>query len=436
MPEPGSPSLTVDAVVHDAEGRIALVRRARPPFQDRWALPGGFVEIGETVEAACARETLEETGLVVEVGRLVGVFSRPGRDPRGHTVSVAFACSLLSGTIRGGDDAAEARWFSPEDLRGLPLAFDHSSILESAQELATAPVAPRTAEFPVYPLVLLDHPRWTGVRVAAEFALPTGSFKDRGAAAVVAGARLTGASRVVLDSSGNAGLAVAAAAARARIACTVHMARGAAPEKIRLIRAAGARVEIHATRAEAARACLDDPVAYDAGHVRNPLFRKGVASAAAAWNRIGSLPRELYLPVGNGVLLLGLADGFADLRDRTGGGPSPRMIAVQAENCAPIAAVGNPGCGRTIADGCAVADPPLAVEVREAIRRSGGEAVAISEPDIAAAWREAWRDGFPIEATSALAFAAARRGKGPSPGSSIVATGSGLKCPPDSESPA
>jgi 8-oxo-dGTP diphosphatase len=129
MTEAPHPRLTVDAFVRDMAGRILLVRRGRPPFEGSWALPGGFVETGETTEAACARETLEETGLIVEIGVLLGVFSKPDRDPRGHTVSVVYRCAPVAGEVRGGDDAAEARWFTPEEISTLALAFDHANIV-------------------------------------------------------------------------------------------------------------------------------------------------------------------------------------------------------------------------------------------------------------------------------------------------------------------
>jgi 8-oxo-dGTP diphosphatase len=92
------PRLTVDAWIRDARGRVLLVRRGRPPFEGRWGLPGGFCEWKETTEDCCARETLEETGLTVTVGRLLGVYSRPDRDPRGHNVTVLYAARSRKGT--------------------------------------------------------------------------------------------------------------------------------------------------------------------------------------------------------------------------------------------------------------------------------------------------------------------------------------------------
>lgn len=140
MPAPVTPRLTADAVIVDPERGVVLIRRGHPPFEGRWALPGGFVEIGETCEAACVREAREETGLEVEPVELLGVYSAPGRDPRGHTVSAVYLCRVTGGTVAGGDDAAEARWFA--DLAGIELAFDHAAILADAGVLLSARCSP------------------------------------------------------------------------------------------------------------------------------------------------------------------------------------------------------------------------------------------------------------------------------------------------------
>ena len=129
------PRLTVDSLTRDGAGRLLLVRRGRPPFEGFWALPGGFVECGETVEDACVRETREETGVAVDIVSLCGVYSRPDRDPRGHTVSVVFLCRPLAGEPTGADDAAEARWFRPEELGTLEFAFDHAEIVAAHARL-------------------------------------------------------------------------------------------------------------------------------------------------------------------------------------------------------------------------------------------------------------------------------------------------------------
>lgn len=125
-----SPSVTVDCVVFDDSDRLLLIRRKHPPFAGQFALPGGFVDYGETTEAAARRELLEETGLVARDLRLVGVYSDPARDPRGHTIGIAYLTTIEGGAPVAGDDAAEAEFCS--DWRELDLAFDHNEIVRDA----------------------------------------------------------------------------------------------------------------------------------------------------------------------------------------------------------------------------------------------------------------------------------------------------------------
>ena len=133
MPAPKTPLLATDCVVFDGQGRVLLIRRGHPPFEGEYALPGGFVEIGETVEAACRRELKEETGIDVRDLKLVGVYSDPKRDPRGHTCSVAYLAKVDSAERSAGDDAAAAGWVA--DWRSEKLAFDHADILADAATL-------------------------------------------------------------------------------------------------------------------------------------------------------------------------------------------------------------------------------------------------------------------------------------------------------------
>jgi 8-oxo-dGTP diphosphatase len=129
MPPPAGPSPTVDVVIALPGDRVVLVRRKHPP--PGWAMPGGFVEVGETLEAAAVREAREETGLEVRLEELLYVYSDPRRDPRRHTLAAVFL-GRAAGEPRGGDDAAEARAFSWATLPS-PLAFDHAEILADAR---------------------------------------------------------------------------------------------------------------------------------------------------------------------------------------------------------------------------------------------------------------------------------------------------------------
>lgn len=123
-----NPLPTVDVVIHDPARGVVLVERANPPHG--WALPGGFVDLGESAPAAAVREAREETGLDVTLTGLLGVYSDPGRDPRGQTLSVVYTAQAADLTrLRAGDDAARAR-FWPLDGLPTPLAFDHGRILE------------------------------------------------------------------------------------------------------------------------------------------------------------------------------------------------------------------------------------------------------------------------------------------------------------------
>ncbi len=132
MAGPETPKLMVDVVIPSEDGKVVLIRRGSEPFEGEWALPGGFVEVGETVEEAAVREAAEETGLAVEVARLVGVYSDPERDPRGHNVSVAFLVRVLSGELAAATDASEAALLDPSSVE---LAFDHRKILDDALAL-------------------------------------------------------------------------------------------------------------------------------------------------------------------------------------------------------------------------------------------------------------------------------------------------------------
>ncbi|WP_038051670.1 NUDIX hydrolase [Thioalkalivibrio sp. ALJ1] len=125
---PVTPLLAVDLVIHHPAhpGQVLVIERRNPPHG--WALPGGFVDVGETTEHAAVREAYEETGLEVELGALLGVYSDPERDPRGHTVSAVYVAKGR-GQAQAADDAVDCAWLAPDDP-GQSLAFDHRRILD------------------------------------------------------------------------------------------------------------------------------------------------------------------------------------------------------------------------------------------------------------------------------------------------------------------
>ncbi len=130
------PAITVDTVVFKNSGNepsVLLIERKNPPYQGKWALPGGFVDMDETLEEAVSRELLEETGITGVDLKQMHAFSTVERDPRGRTISVVFWGVVSDNeTARAGDDAADARWFS---INNLPdLAFDHKEIVAMALE--------------------------------------------------------------------------------------------------------------------------------------------------------------------------------------------------------------------------------------------------------------------------------------------------------------
>ena len=132
MTERSHPAVTVDGLVL-VDRRLIAIRRRNEPFRGMPALPGGFVELGETTVDAVVREVREETGLETKVLRLVGVFSDPGRDPRGHTVTIAYALEMIGGQLKAGSDASAIILVDPDEPP--QMAFDHNEIVRKWRAL-------------------------------------------------------------------------------------------------------------------------------------------------------------------------------------------------------------------------------------------------------------------------------------------------------------
>ena len=239
---------------------------------------------------------------------------------------------------------------------------------------------------------------------------PTGSFKDRGAKRLIGELSYLGIERVVIDSSGNAGAAVAAYAAAAGIACRVYVPDDISQERVKQITAYGADVvRVPNGRMNAgsvARAELGSD--YYASHVYNPLFADGVGGMAhEIYEQLGgAVPEYIFVPVGNGSLLLGLYHGFAKL------GRLPHFVAVQSTKCAPVVEAFHylPETPRknTIAESIRVSAPPRLDELCTVLQRSRGDAIAVEDSEILKAAKQLNRRGLYAELTAAAALAGAR----------------------------
>ncbi|MEM8619117.1 MAG: threonine synthase [Actinomycetota bacterium] len=269
-----------------------------------------------------------------------------------------------------------------------------------------------------------------------EFANPTLSFKDRGAAVVVAHAVECGAERLVCDSSGNAGTAVAAYSARAGLPCAVYVPATTSEGKTRQAEAHGARVvRVDGDRTAAAQAAVEAVSRGDgfyASHVWEPSFLAGTKTFAfEVWEQLGRrAPERLVLPVGNGTLVLGAWLGFEELRLAGLVDEVPPITAVQAAGCAPIVAHAT---GRhfdpapTVAEGIAIAAPPRLAEIVDVVASTGGEFVTVGDGEILAAQRVLAEAGWYVEPTGAVAVATARQRRDHGGATVVPLCGAGLK---------
>jgi threonine synthase len=249
--------------------------------------------------------------------------------------------------------------------------------------------------------------------------MPTLSFKDRGAAVLIAKAKELGVPRVIADSSGNAGTAIAAYAARAGIACDVYVPASASAKKLKQIAAHGGSVHaIPGSRedtAAAAVAAVEQEGIFYASHVYNPFFFQGTKTYAfEIWERLGgSIPAVLVLPVGNGTLVLGAYYGFQDLLRAGLIKQMPRILAVQAEGCAPLAQAFQQGQdvaspvinAGTEAEGIAIAAPARSRQILATVRDTQGAIITVSDAAITSASAALAQRGFYVEPTAAAPYA-------------------------------
>ncbi|KZX13751.1 NUDIX domain-containing protein [Methanobrevibacter oralis] len=124
------PSLTTDIFIFDNNFNFILIKRKNDPFKNYWALPGGFVDYGECVEDAAIREAKEETSIDVKLENLINIYSKPDRDPRGHTISIVYSAKGNLEDRKANDDACDIGIFNKDELSKVNIAFDHEKIIK------------------------------------------------------------------------------------------------------------------------------------------------------------------------------------------------------------------------------------------------------------------------------------------------------------------
>jgi len=257
--------------------------------------------------------------------------------------------------------------------------------------------------------------------IKVDYLFPTGSYKDRGATVLISKMKEWGVQKVVEDSSGNAGSAVAAYCARADIACEIYVPRDTSVEKTVQIRTYGATLKkVEGPRERTAEVAMEaaSKIAY-ASHCWNPFFLHGTKTFAfEVWEQMGwKAPDVLVLPVGHGTLFLGAAMGFRELKEARMIKRVPRLVGVQSAFCAPLYRAFKRGWketrpiekGKTVAEGIAISEPVRGKQILKATQETDGEILAVTENEIRMAWQETGRRGHFIEPTSAATIAGLKK---------------------------
>ena len=288
---------------------------------------------------------------------------------------------------------------------------------------------------------LVDALAWNAT-FKLEYVFPTGSFKDRGATTIVSRAVDVGAERIVDDSSGNAGAAIATYAARAGISAEIYVPADVKESKLRAIRRSGADiVRVEGSREAVTEACVDAVERGDgwyASHAWNPAFFAGTATMAyeIAHQRDWSVPDAVVMPLGHGTMFLGAYLGFERLVEAGWVDRLPKLLGAQATGYAPIASElhedANDVGENEIADGIRIREPAQKEAILEAIDASDGDVIAVSQSETEDELDRLHRAGFYTEPTCAVAPAALRtyRGRGVVDSDDDVVvplSGSGLK---------
>ena len=266
------------------------------------------------------------------------------------------------------------------------------------------------------------------VFIKTDYLFPTGSYKDRGATVLISKMKEWRVRKVVEDSSGNAGSAIAAYCAKAGIACEIYVPHDTSSGKLVQIQAYGATLKrVEGSREKAAEKAMEaaSKIHY-ASHCWNPFFLHGTKTFVfEVWEQMNwRAPDTLVLPIGHGTLFLGVHLGFKELKEAGMIKRIPKLVGVQSVSCAPLYQAFHKGWEetrpieksvrlenekKTIAEGIAIAEPVRGRQILEAIRETGGEVLAVTEKEIRVALREMGRKGHFIEPTSEATIAGLKK---------------------------
>jgi threonine synthase len=257
------------------------------------------------------------------------------------------------------------------------------------------------------------------VMLKMDYFMPTLSFKDRGAAVLIAHAKSIGVQSLVQDSSGNAGNSMAAYGAKAGIESEIFVPEGTSPKKIDMIRSHGARVNVvPGSRDHCADVCrskVEEEGVYYANHVFNPFFYQGTKTYIyEIYEQLKRIPENIFVPLGNGTLFLGVMLGLEELLQSGIIDKMPRVFAVQGENCAPFAEAVQAGKKeiehitpkKTMAEGIAIGAPMRGDEILEYIYKYQIRVITAPEDGILPAREKLAKKGVYVEHTTAATYAA------------------------------
>ncbi|MDO5851821.1 MAG: NUDIX hydrolase [Methanobacteriaceae archaeon] len=130
-----NPAITVDMIIFNNQNELVLIKRKNNPYKNYWALPGGFIEYNEEAEHAAIREAKEETNLDIELKKLIGVYSKADRDPRGHTITIAYTAIIKEGILKSDSDAKDTMFINVNKINDIDLAFDHKKIIKDSLKM-------------------------------------------------------------------------------------------------------------------------------------------------------------------------------------------------------------------------------------------------------------------------------------------------------------